>query len=159
MPTFEGTEYAKRNATPPKFVSQTSIGGKLRCMKCNFTAPTGGLAVADIVKLAEMPRGSVVVGHMSRFKSSLLGAARTWDLGYAAHTNEETDAAVAADVDAFVDGADASAAVDMLFTAATVGGNAPEHEAVGKYDLIATLAGDTMAAAETLEAWIFYLEP
>jgi hypothetical protein len=89
---------------------------------------------------------------------SAFGAARTLDVGYAAHTNDRTGATVVADTAAFASAVDVSSAGNLALDESESAGALTDVVFEGKARILATVAGGTIPAGATIKGDIFYVE-
>lgn len=130
--------------------------GKIRFAYFSITAPAGGYAADDLVKIAELPQGRKrLLPSMSRVTCSALGAGRTIDIGHEAYLNRAPDNdEVDADFDAFVDGMDvSSASADQKWS------DELKYDlySMAEIDVFLTLLGGTMPEGETIEGYVAYV--
>ena len=105
MATFNTTNYQKAFVDRPREkANKGEVAGRVRMMLGQIVLD-GSQAVGDLIKVGKLPANSrVVMGAIYVNKS--LGATGILDLGHAGGEDEEGNA-IAADQDAFVQGADA----------------------------------------------------
>lgn len=130
--------------------------GKLRFAYGKVTVPAGGLAIGNTMGFMWLPSGRKrIIPTLSRLTCSAGGAARTLSIGHGAYMTNPPGAALEAEsANALANAIDISAAL-----------NAATLAAVLKYDMYSldevlifgTLAGGTLAAAQTVELLLAYL--
>ena len=104
------TEYANFIAKPMVKVDVDKWLGRMRIFYFSFTRTAQG-AAGSLCNLLQLPGGRVrLILPLSRIHTSALGASRTMDIGWLAHTDHDGDA-VAADPNGLDDGVDVSSAV------------------------------------------------
>ena len=146
--------------TTPLRLYPTDLHGKLRIARGTYTAPAE-LAAGTTIEMLKLPAGRItLLGHLSRYSVSALGAGRTLDIGHLAYikgdqTVNNADQLQAADVDAFVDGDDVSSAVtaEVISTNLTI----DLYSKTG-ITLTMTVLGDVIDAAETFELVVLYVQ-
>lgn len=131
-------------------------GGPVKAFRFSYTNDTGGtLAAGSNIQLATV--GPCLILPTSTISVSALGASRTLDLGFQEHEDNE-DNTVAADIDALIDGADVSAAIDTTLLA--VGVDAVKEgglELKAQTDILAQINGGTIPNGATIEGFLFVI--
>lgn len=138
MPNFLSTQVTKLGNRPIDKLTVQEVGGRMRAIPFDFTAPVGDLAIADTIELCKVPAGARILG--GKFVHSALGAARTITLG---------DGTTA---DKYATAIDVSAAGESDF-AHTIAFKQNEVLAA-ELTLTATLAGGTMPAADVFQGFV-----
>ncbi len=138
MPNFLSTQVTKLGNRPIDKLTVQEVGGRMRAIPFDFTAPVGDLAVADTIELCKVPAGARILG--GKFVHSAFGAARTITLG---------DGTTA---DKYATAIDVSAAGESDF-AHTIAFNQNEVLAA-ELTLIATLGGDTMPEDDIMQGFV-----
>ena len=159
----KSTQVTNQDANPqiknPKF----QMNGDQKYMFFNFTQGAAAGDAGSTALLVRIPGGQ---GHilpvMSHIEHSAFGAARTLDVGIAAHT-DRSGAAVAAVADNIDDGRDVSGAGSGFMGTGTNGKQFIAYDIgatkgqVAQADVLATVNVDTIPAAATLTGWITYV--
>jgi hypothetical protein len=158
--TTDSTEYANETAAPPVKCPAYTKGGKKRIAYFSFTQGAAAGDANSLANLCKLPAGKVrVFKTQSEFVCSAFGAGRTLDIGYLAHTKAD-GTAVAASVDAILDGADVSAAAKVICGAGT---NALGTDPTILFDskegvsIQAKCLGDTLPVGATLKGFFTYV--
>lgn len=103
----DSTQVANPKASPPVVNHSSDDGGRVRTKYFNFTQ-TGAGDATSIANLVRLPGGKVRI--LSVYIAwAAMGAARTMDLGFTAHSDPDGEA-VAVDPDAYDANRDVSAA-------------------------------------------------
>lgn len=130
--------------------------GKLRYQYANVVAD-GALAANGTIGLFWLPPGRKrILPHLSRITTSAFGAGRTLDIGHDTYSARPAQEAAyeAADPDALVDGLDVENAVTAAALGTALKFDIYSRDAVLIY---ATVLGDTMPDAATIEVLLAYL--
>jgi len=156
--TESSDEFTNQNATPPTIMDSITNGGRVRFAKVTFTQGAAAGDATSTVDLIDLPAGKVrFLGNMSNLVFSAFGAARTLDIGWLAHVDQD-GVAVVADADGLDDGIDVSAAgrVTLGTNIAVTNGDSHVFQSRGGVTLQATVLVDTIPAAATIEGVIAY---
>lgn len=151
---FDGEQFAKmRSGTD--YLFPIDVSGKLRLLKFDWVAVGAGVTPTTI-SLTKLPPGRVrVLPWMSRLWHTAFGSSLVCDIGHAAY-NTESNAAVAADVDAFT-----TTIIDIENAGNNIVLDATLHQfdlfSMKGIDVIATVTGGDTAAADALHGYIAYL--
>lgn len=153
------TNSLKKN--PPEAVPVHEWRARKRAMYFKHTQAVAGDATS-IQGLVQLPQGKVrVIAAESRIYFSAFGAARTLDVGFAAHKKDSDGSAVVADPDFFATAVDVSAAGVLLLDEAAAAGpsDVRNHlfESQDSVRVISTVAGGTIPAGAVLEGVITYV--
>lgn len=160
--TEKSDQIDNMEALPPVRLNTNELGGRLRIARFSFTQ---GAAIGDAnstADLVKLPPGKTVtiLKDLCRLNHSAMGAGRTLDIGYTAHTNLD-GTAVSADVDALLDGADVENAGNIPMgtgTGAVGTDNTLTLNARAAVTIQAICLGDTLTVGETLNGYIVYVE-
>lgn len=149
-------------ALPPVRLNTNELGGRLRIARFSFTQGAAAGDANSTVDLVKLPPGKTVtiLKDLCNINHSAFGAGRTLDIGYIAHTNLD-GTAVAADVDALLDGADVSSAGNIPMgtgTGAVGTSNVLTLNARAAVTIQGICLGDTLPVGATLNGYIVYVE-
>lgn len=137
----------------------TDTHGKLRFAYFYYKNETGGtLADGTEIDLVDLPTGRIrVLPKLCSYRTTLMGASRTLDIGHREYYKDDTQVAVAEDDDAWVANKDVSAAVnDVAFD----GGAAALTDLMyskGGIRVYATIDGGTIPADGIIEGYLVYV--
>ena len=130
--------------------------GKLRTQYFSVGPLDTAYAANDLVKLFDLPSGRKrILPGLSRISCSAFGAGRTIDIGHEAYMKRPPDNDVeAADLDAFIDGMDVSAAVNGAAWSTAL---KFDMYSMTEVEVYMTILGGTMPVGATLQGYITYL--
>lgn len=137
-------------------VDVSDFRGKLRIAYFSFTAD-GAVAADSVIGLCEIPEKARVL--QGAYKHSAYGASRTLDIGLFGLDNSgniNDTGPVADDPDFFVDGDDVSAAGGDTFGKIEESDKNALYRTEKRLMLAATILGDTLPDAGTLEGYIVF---
>lgn len=155
--TEKSTQLTNIDATPPVMLQPHDDHGRMRMKYFSFTQGAAAGDAASFQQLQKLPPGRVrVFPRMSYIAWSAFGAARTLNIGYQAHTDDNGDA-VAAAADTLDDGRDVSSAGGDYLGDGTNGVDTILFNSQDGVVIEATNIGGTIPAAATLEGWIAYM--
>lgn len=131
------------------FQQMADVGGRVKSWYFNFTQGAAAGDADSTARLALMPAGKVRI-LKAVVTSSAFGAGRTVDIGYAQHSDLDSQLVVA-DPDFFAAGIDVVAAGTDEVT--------PNRAVTSKsgFALTAQVKGATIPAGATLEGFILYV--
>lgn len=160
--TENSDQIDNQEASPPVRLNTNELGGRLRIARFTFTQGAAAGDANSTVDLVKLPPGKTIsiLKDLCKINHSAFGAGRTLDIGYVAHTDNDGDA-VAADVDALLDGADVSAAGNLPMgtgTGAVGTNNVLTLNTRSAVDIQAICLGDTLPVGATLNGYIVYVE-
>lgn len=149
-------EFTNHNAALPIYVPSYTWRGRLRVAYFRFTQSGAGDANST-AELVHLPAGKIrVLGNLSTIYFDAFGAARTLDVGYRAHTNED-GTAVAEDEDFFATAVDVSAAGSAVLDEAGSAARAALLDSTEGVDIYAKVEGGTIPDTTVLEGFIVYV--
>lgn len=153
MATYNSEQIARLENLPQKMVKAGDHGRK-RCLRFDYTAPSA-LAANSVIKLVKVPADVRIVKEESIVYFSAFGSARTVDVGYQAHEDNQGNDVVA-DVDHYIDGVDVSSAGNQAFNNDT---NDDGFETTSEHIIVATVLGGTMPSAGYLKGHVTFVQP
>lgn len=157
----KSTEVTNQDVSP-RVNNQTQVDkGRVRYQKFTFTQSAAAGDAGSTMLLVRLPATGRVIPHLSKiYTIDAFGAARTLDVGFAAHNLRTDGTAVVADTDFFitaldVSSANASALFDESDTDAVKDGFFPDAEE--PVDILATVNGGTIPAATKIRGVVAYV--
>ena len=149
MATYYSTQYTNLNN---KVRNAPNTGGGVHYSYAQFTGQA--LSSSDSVPMMTLPQGAKVL-PISKIIISDLESSATVNVGYGAHTNASSGAAVAADADAFCSAIAAdSARTETFLTEATTHDDGFTFTGTG--DITIALGAGTSVSADTFDLHVFY---
>lgn len=125
--------------------------GRVRIFRGYYKNTTGSTIAANkVISLTKLPAGRILPNSVVYFTA--LGASRTLDIGYNDHKKND-GTAVANDIDALVDGVDASSAGST--TVGVLAANIQGLKLEGQAEILCKILGDTMPANGEISALFF----
>lgn len=159
----KSTQVSNEDANPQVKNDKFESNGDIKYLFFSFTQ---GAAAGDAGSTATLVRimggQGKVLPVLSHLKRDAFGAARTLDVGIAAHV-DRTGATVAAVVDNILDGLDVSAAGSAFMGTGTNAQQSIAYDIGGtpgspaRADVVATVGGGTIPAGTKLDGWIAYV--
>lgn len=159
----KSTQVTNQDATPQVKNAKFEEGGMVKYLFFSFTQGVAAGDAGSTATLCRIPGGQgKVLPKLSHIAWAAFGAARTLDVGIAAHTKRD-GTTQSAQSDVIDDGRDVSSAGNGLMGAGTNGAQSVAYDIggttgqVARADVVATVAGGTIPAGTTLTGWIAYV--
>jgi hypothetical protein len=144
MASFNASVAASYDAAASARLNSNAVGGKIMYMVSTYTVPAGTLAIADKIIWGKIPKGSRVVGHLSKLYFAAGTASSTVNVGDSTTPARFLAAtSVASAGSAVTEAANASGATHV-YTADT--------------DIQSVVAGAVLAAGQVLTLHLAYVQ-
>lgn len=143
MTAHLSTQATKRAAIPPRMLSTTESGGKVRVEYFDFTVPTATAAIADTIALVTLPEGARILGGIAVWDAMSSGAGTSQ-----LQIGDGTTAAKYLGTTSV----DAAGSADFAHTLALGYGTVPSAAVT----LYATVAGEAWAADKVFAGHVLY---